>query len=430
MRAKKKKSKIVDDIKEKKEGISMKQERLKKYAELIAKMGANVQKGQDVIIRAEIDQGPFVRMVTKECYKLGARKVIVEWHDDQLDKLHVRYQSVSSLAHLEKWELEKWAWQANTLPALIYIESSDPDGMKGMNQEKHGKALQKKFPLIKPYRDQMENEYQWTIVAAPSSKWAKKVFPNETKARAMEKLWEAILYTARVDDDPILAWQKHNENLQKHCDYLNSLGLVSLHYKSSNGTDFTVGMIDNALFMGGGETTATSKIYFNPNMPTEECFITPKKGVAEGIVYATKPLSYRGELIENFSIRFHEGKAVEVHAEKGEELLKQMIAMDENAAYLGECALVPFDSPISNSNILFFNTLFDENASCHLALGRGFSNCIRDYNQYSKEDFDKMGVNDSMIHVDFMIGNADLEITGTTKDGKEIAIFHQGNWAF
>ena len=182
--------------------------------------------------------------------------------------------------------------------------------------------------------------------------------------------------------------------------------------------------------MGGGETTATSKIYFNPNMPTEECFITPKKGVAEGIVYATKPLSYRGELIENFSIRFHEGKAIEVHAEKGEELLKQMIAMDENAAYLGECALVPFDSPISNSNILFFNTLFDENASCHLALGRGFSNCIRDYNQYSKEDFDKMGVNDSMIHVDFMIGNADLEITGTTKDGKEIAIFHQGNWAF
>lgn len=276
----------------------------------------------------------------------------------------------------------------------------------------------------------MENEYQWTIVAAPSSKWAKKVFPGETKAKAMEKLWEAILYTARVDDDPILAWQKHNENLQKHCDYLNSLGLVSLHYKSSNGTDFTVGMIDNALFMGGGETTATSKIYFNPNMPTEECFITPKKSVAEGIVYATKPLSYRGELIENFSIRFHEGKAIEVHAEKGEELLKQMIAMDENAAYLGECALVPFDSPISNSNILFFNTLFDENASCHLALGRGFSNCIRDYNQYSKEDFDKMGVNDSMIHVDFMIGNADLEITGTTKDGKEIAIFHQGNWAF
>lgn len=408
----------------------MKQERLKKYAELIAKMGANVQKGQDVIIRAEIDQGPFVRMVTKECYKLGARKVYVEWHDDLMDIVHVRYQTISTLAHLEEWEREKWAWQANTLPALIYIESSDPDGMKGMNQEKQGKALQKKFPLIKPYRDQMENKYQWTIVAAPSAKWAKKVFPHETKAKAMEKLWEVILYTARVDDHPVEAWKKHNENLQRHCDYLNSLGLVSLHYKSSNGTDFTVGMIDNALFMGGGETTAISKIYFNPNMPTEECFISPKKGVAEGIVYATKPLSYRGELIEDFSIRFHEGKAVEVHARKGEELLKQMITMDENAAYLGECALVPFDSPISNSNILFFNTLFDENASCHLALGRGFSNCIRDYHQYTKEDFDKMGINDSMIHVDFMIGNADLEITGTTKDGQEIAIFRQGNWAF
>lgn len=408
----------------------MKKKILKEYARLIAKMGVNVQKNQDVIIRAEIDQGEFVRMVVLECYKLGARKVYVEWHDDATMKIDVNYQTINTLSHLEKWELEKWEWQANTLPAIIYIESSDPDGMKGMKQDKHSKALQKRYPLIKPYRDRMENEYQWTIVAAPSVAWAQKVFPHETKKKAMEKLWEAILYTARVQNDPILEWQKHNEDLQNRCDYLNSLGLSYLKYHSSNGTDFKVGMIDDAFFMGGGEWTAHSHIYFNPNMPTEECFITPKRGVAEGIVYATKPLSYRGELIENFSIRFHEGKVVEVHAEKGEELLKQMVSMDEGASYLGECALVPFDSPISNTNLLFYNTLFDENASCHLALGRGFSNCIRDYNKYSKEELDNLGVNDSMIHVDFMIGSCDLEITGVTKDGKEIPIFVMGNWAF
>lgn len=408
----------------------MKKSILKDYAKLIAEVGVNVQKGQDVIIRAEIDQGAFVRMVVKACYQAGAKKVYVEWHDDEIAKIDVKHQTVKSLSHLEKWQLEKWEWQASTLPAIIYIESSDPDGMKGMNQEKNAKAIQKRYPIIKPYRDRMENEYQWTIVAAPSTAWAKKVFPHETSARAKEKLWEAILYTARVQNDPILEWKKHNENLQSRCDYLNSLGLVKLKYRSQNGTDFEVGMMGNAIFMGGGETTAHSNIYFNPNMPTEECFITPKKGVAEGIVYSTKPLSYRGELIEGFSLRFHEGRVVEVHAQKGEELLKQMVSMDEGASYLGECALVPFDSPISNSNLLFYNTLFDENASCHLALGRGFSNCIRNYDEYTKEQLDEMGVNDSMIHVDFMIGSSDLEIIGVTKDNKEIPIFINGNWAF
>ncbi len=413
-----------------KEGIKMKKSVLKKYAQLIARVGANVQKGQQVIIRAENDQGEFVRLVATECYKAGASKVIVEYSDEELQKISVKYQKIDTLASLEKWELEKWEWQATTLPALIYIESTDPDGMKGMNQEKLAKATQKRYPLIKPFRQRMENEYQWTIVAVPSAAWAKKVFPNETKIKAIQKLWDAILYTARVDEDPILAWKKHNEDLQSRCDYLNQLGLVSLHYKSGNGTDLTVGMMKEAQFLGGGEYTAHSGIYFNPNMPTEECFITPKRGVAEGVVHASKPLSYKGELIENFWIRFHEGKAVEAHAEKGEALLQQMIQMDEGAAYLGECALVPYDSPISNTGLLFYNTLFDENAACHLALGMGFSNCIRNYASYKKEELDALGVNDSMIHVDFMIGTKDLEIKGYTEDGREVLLFQNGNWAF
>lgn len=408
----------------------MKKTVLKKYARLIARVGANVQKGQDVIILAEVDQTEFVHLVVKECYLAGARKVNVQWNDDELYKLDVKHQTVKTLGSLEKWELEKLEWRASTLPVMIYIESADPDSLNGINQEKRAKAMQLKFPLIKPYRDRMENEYQWTIVAVPSYAWAKKVFPNDSKSVAYKKLWDAILYTARVDDDPIEAWRKHNEEMQSKCDYLNSLGLKELHYRSSNGTDFKVGLLKEALFLGGGEYTATSKIYFNPNMPTEECFVTPKKGEAEGIVYSTKPLSYNGQLIEDFSIRFENGKAVEVHAKKGEELLKTMISMDENAGYLGEVALVPYDSPISNSNILFYNTLFDENASCHLALGRGFSNCIKDYQKYTKEDFDNMGVNDSMIHVDFMIGAPDLEIKGILEDGKEVLIFKDGNWAF
>lgn len=214
----------------------------------------------------------------------------------------------------------------------------------------------------------------------------KKVFPGERVGKAVEKLWDAILYTSRADgEDPVKAWEDHNADLKARYDYLNSLGIESLHYTASNGTNFTVGLISDGLFLGGSEDTLGG-VEFNPNIPSEEVFTSPMKGKADGIVYATRPLSYRGEIIDNFSVRFENGKAVEVHAEKGEELLKQMISMDENAAYLGECALVPYDSPIRNSEITFFNTLFDENACCHLALGRGFENCLKDYDKYTHEE--------------------------------------------
>lgn len=408
----------------------MKKSVLKKYAELIAKTGINVQKGQDVVIRCDLDQPEFVKMVTEYCYKFGARKVTIEWSYQPLAKVHNKYCSVKTLATLEKWEEEKLRHNSLTLPALIWLDSEDPDGLKGMNEKKSAEAQRIRYPLIKPYRDAMENKYQWCIAAVPGKKWAKKVFPNLSVSQAMEKLWEAILYTSRVDENPIEAWKKHNEDLLNRCNYLNSLNLKSLTYKASNGTDFTVGLIEKALFIGGGEETLGNKVYFNPNIPSEECFTTPKRGDIEGIVYSSKPLSYKGQLIENFWIKFEHGKVVDVHAEKNEHVLREMVSMDEGATMLGEVALIPYDSPISNLNILFYNTLFDENASCHLALGMGFPNCIKDFEKYSLEEIRQMGVNDSMIHVDFMIGTKDLSIVGTTKEGKQVQIFKDGNWAF
>lgn len=408
----------------------MKKTILRKYAKLIARVGVKIRKGQDVVIQAELDQPEFVEMLTDECYKAGARKVTVEWSHQPLQKYHVRHRSLKTLSTLDDWEVAKLEHYADTLPCRIYLISEDPDGLCGINQEKNAKAMQARYKVIKPIRDKMENKYQWCIAAVPGVKWAKKVFPGERESRAVELLWEAILKTSRVDEDPEEAWRKHNEDLARRCEYLNSLGIESLEYKSSNGTDLKVGMIPDALFCGGGEYALGSGNYFNPNIPSEEVFTTPKRGEAEGIVYSTKPLSYRGELIEDFSIRFEGGRAVEVKAKRGEELLKQMISMDEGASYLGECALVPYDSPIRNSGILFYNTLFDENAACHLALGMGFSNCLKDYEKYTLDECREKGINDSQIHEDFMIGSEDLSITAHTRDGRDVPIFRDGNWAF
>ena len=407
----------------------MKKSILKKYARLVARTGVNVQKGQEVIITAELDQPEFVKYVVEECYKAGAKTVTVEWNYQPLTKTNVKYRSLATMSTIPEWQIAKIKHAIDVIPAQIHILSADPDGLKGIDQMKMAKAARKTFPIIKPLRDQMENKYQWTIVGVPSAAWAKKVFPDLPKKQAIEKLWQAILSTSRVSDDPVQAWKEHNADLLARCDYLNSLNLEYLSYKSKNGTDFKVWMLDKAQWLGGGNKSLQG-IYYNPNMPTEECFITPLKGKAEGIVYATKPLSYHGEMIEDFSITFKDGKVSEFHAKKGEELLKQMITMDEGASYLGECALVPFDSPIRNSGILFFNTLYDENAACHLALGMGFSDTIKDYAKYTKAEFDAMGVNDSMIHVDFMIGSEDLSVIGHTRDGKDVPIFKKGNWAF
>ena len=407
----------------------MKKTVLREYAKLIVRTGLNVQKGQDVLVVAELDQPEFVQMVVEEAYKAKARKVTVEWSYQPLQKVHVRYQSVKTMGTVPEWQKARQQHYCDTLPAQLDLTSEDPDGLKGLNMEKMVKARQMSWPVLKPYADAREGKQQWCIAAVPGKAWAKKVFPELRTSAAIEKLWEAILFTSRVDDDPIKAWENHNADLKARCEYLNNLGIESLHYTADNGTDFTVGMIPEGMFCAGAETTRQG-ISFNPNIPSEECFISPMKGKAEGIVYSTKPLSYQGQLIENFSIRFENGKAVEAKAEVGEELLKSMISMDEGAAYLGECALVPQRSPICQSGILFYNTLFDENAACHLALGEGFADTIRDHHNKTLEECRALGINDSMIHEDFMIGCDTLNIDATTRDGRVVPIFRGGNWAF
>ena len=390
----------------------MKKTVLRSYARLIAACGVNIQKGQEVFIQAELDQPEFVTMLVEECYKLKAKKVVVDWNHQPIEKLHVRYRTLTTMSTLDNYEEARWQHYVDTIPCRIYLMSEDPDGLKGVNQEKMAKAQQKKYPIIKGYRDQIENKYQWCIAAVPGEKWAKKLFPGLRASQAIEQLWEAILATSRVTED-----------------HLNSLHIKELHYKASNGTDFHVGMIPEARFCGGAEKSLQG-IVFNPNIPSEECFISPMRGKAEGIVYSSKPLSYQSQLIDRFWIRFHEGKAVEWHAEVNNDLLTKLIEMDEGSAYLGECALVPFDSPINQSGILFYNTLFDENACCHLALGMGFADTIDGFENRTLEECRKLGVNDSMIHEDFMIGTADLCIDATCEDGKTVPIFRSGTWAF
>lgn len=408
----------------------MRQSQLKKYAKLLVKTGINVKKGQTVFVQAGLDQPEFVALVVEECYKAGAKEVYVEWSYQPTEKLSALYMSQETLSELKPWAEAKWAYKAEKYACRLFIESEDPDGMKGVNAHKMSESRKAIFPKIKKYREALENRHQWCIAAVPGAAWAKKVFPELPEKRAIEKLWQVILYTARADGkNPIEAWKEHNEDLKKRCDYLNSLSLASLEYKSANGTDFKVWLNEDGIFTAGSEKTLGGRV-FNPNIPSEEVFTSPKAGKAEGIVYATKPLSYQGELIENFSVRFENGKAVEVKAEKGEEQLKKMIAMDDGACMLGECAIIPFDSPINNSGVLFYNTLFDENASCHLALGRGFNECLKGYENYTNEECKKRGINDSMIHVDFMIGSNDMNITGITKDGTRVEILKDGNWAF
>ena len=407
----------------------MKKTVLREYARLIVRCGVNVQKGQEVLVYADLDQPEFVQMVVDEAYKAKAREVTVYWNYQPLEKLHVRYQSVKTLGGVYEWQKARLQHYVDTVPCRIHLVSEDPDGLKGINMEKVAKANQLTYPIVKPYRDQREGKEQWCIAAVPGVAWAKKVFPGLPKGKAVEKLWEAILFTSRVNDDPIQAWQEHNADLARRCDYLNSLGIDKLHYTANNGTDLTVGMIPEAVFCGGGESTKGG-VFYNPNIPTEECFISPKRGEAEGIVYSTKPLSYNGQLIENFWMRFEGGKVVEAHAEKGDELLNTMLNMDEGARYLGECALVPQASPIAESGLLFYNTLFDENAACHLAVGMGFPDTIRDHHSKTLEECRELGVNDSMIHEDFMIGCDSMNIDALCRDGKTVRIFENGNWAF
>ncbi len=376
----------------------MKKEILEKYAELLVKTGIALKPGQPVVVTANVDIEDFVAMVVEECYRDGASRVVVNWTSEAINRISLKEGKKEELARVLPFEEAMEAWKSDELPALLWLDSDDPDGMNGIDASKAAFIRKEKNKVLYPYRERRENKYSWLIAGVASKAWAKKVFP-------------------------------HDKNLKKKCEYLNSLRLKKLHYTSSNGTDLTVGLIPGVIFEGGGEMTLTN-IYCQPNIPSEECFTSPMRGEAEGIVYSAKPLSYAGQLITDFWVKFEKGKAVDVGAKTGEEALRSILSLDEGSAYLGECALVPYDSPINNTGILFYNTLFDENAACHLALGRGFTNLYPDFEKYTEEELHSFGINKSSSHVDFMIGSKDLNIVGTTEDGREVAIFKDGNWAF
>lgn len=407
----------------------MKKTVMRSYAKLIVRVGANVQKGQEVRVFASLDQPEFIKMLAEECYKAGASRVTVDWNYPELTKLSARYMKLRDLSETREWEKARMQDMVDHLPVRIFIESEDPDGLRGINP-KYFKAFAARIKISKPYRDAIDNKHQWCIAAVPGEAWAKKVHPELSKRAAVEQLWKDILYTARADgEDPIADWEEHNRDLKVRSKYLNDLHLRELRYHSANGTDFKVGLIPTAEFHAGRDTTMQGVVY-DPNMPTEEVFTSPDRRTAEGIVYATKPLSYQGQLIENFSVRFEKGRAVEVKAEKGQDVLEQIISMDEGCHYLGECALVPKESPIHQSGLLFYNTLFDENAACHLALGFGFDECVKGFENMTKEELYEIGVNDAGNHTDFMIGSDDLSIDGVDEHGNVHPIFRNGTWAF
>ena len=407
----------------------MEEKLLNDYARLIARQGGHVVKGDEVWLYAGLDQPEFVTKVVEECYKAGAKSVFVEWEHDPTFKLDYKYASLATLSKVTPMTIAKLKYRLKKLPTMIYISSEDPDAFNGVNQEKMAKSRMRRYPKIKKYFDAMDGKYKWCIAGVPGKAWAKKVFPNLSEEDAVEALWAAILKTSRVDgNDPVKNWDDHNTFLHNQTKKLNELGLKKLIYKSSNGTDFQVELIEK-MNWGGGYDVAPNKGPFNPNIPSEEAFTTPMRGKAEGKLVATKPLSYNGELIDGFSISFKDGKVSEVKAKKNQSLLEKMVKMDEGAAMLGEVALVPFDSPINQTDILFYNTLYDENACCHVALGAGFPDLYPGGVDMSPEERLAVGINDSMNHVDFMIGTPDLSIVGIDKNGKEVQIFKDGTWA-
>ena len=404
---------------------------LEKYAKLAVKKGVNLQKNQVLLINTPVECVDFARAIAKVGYEEGAKDVIVHYGDQTIQRLKLEKASIDTLKDVPNWVAESYNSYAREGCCVISISASDPDGYKGIPMEKIS-AFQKSRQLaLKEYYDySMSNKIRWTVVSVPTEAWAMKVFKESNSKDAVDKLWEVIFDVVRLNnDDPIKAWDEHNKNIAKKLEFLNEYKFKKLHYKNSQGTNLTIELPEDHIWLGGAEK-CSSGIEFNANMPTEEVFTLPKRNGVNGTVTSSKPLSYSGNLINNFSLTFEDGKVVDYKAEEGYDTLKDLLESDEGARYLGEVALVPYDSPISNSNIIFYNTLFDENAACHLAFGRSYPICLVNGENLSTEELLNKGANDSIIHVDFMIGTKDLDIVGYTSENKEIKIFTNGNWAF
>lgn len=404
-------------------------EKLQQYAKLAVRIGVNVQKGQTLVLRCPAEFYEFARMLTKEGYEAGAKEVVVHFRDEQIRRLNYDYSPLSVFETIPEWQAESLNYYAREKACFISLIGGDPEIFKGVESAKlkaYSIASDKAFEPFQ--KSLMSSENPWNIIALPSEVWAKKVFPDLSTEEAMERLWEAIFTSVRIGDgDVVEKWKNHNKKLAEQCKKLNELQFAKLHYKNSLGTDFTVGLVKNHCWEGGSEVNPDN-IEFVANMPTEEVFTMPDHRIADGKVVSSLPLSYEGTLIKNFSLTFKNGRVEEFTAEEGYEALERLLNSDEGSRHLGEVALVPYDSPISNMKILFYNTLFDENASCHLALGRCYPNNIEGGTTMSEDELFEKGGNKSMNHVDFMIGTSDLSITGIKEDGTEIKVFENGNW--
>lgn len=403
---------------------------LEKYAELIIKVGLNIRENQTLSIKAPISAVDFVRKVAKKAYEVGAKHVYVDWHDEGLTRIKYDLAKQEAFHEYPNWIARGMEELAEGGAAFLSIVSSNPDLLKGVDPNRIAAANKAAGLALQKYRNYiMTDKVSWCVVAVPSKEWAQKVFPDVEPAQQEAKLWDAIFKATRANlDDPVQAWKEHNANLDTKVDYLNKKKFKKLHYKAP-GTDLTIELPEKHIWVGGGSVNAQGDA-FVANIPTEEVFTTPLKTGVNGFVTSTKPLNYGGNLIENFTLTFENGRIIDVKAEKGEDTLKRLVETDEGSHYLGEVALVPHNSPISESNIIFYNTLFDENASNHLAIGSAYAFCIENGKQMTEEELSTQGANSSIVHVDFMIGSSEMDIDGITQDGRVEALFRNGNWAF
>jgi aminopeptidase len=402
---------------------------IEKYAQLLVKTGVNIQKDQTLVINSPIECASFARNIALIAYKEGARDVVINWKDELFSKIRYLHAPEVIFEEFPEWQKEFYLSNARKGAAFISIAAADPELMIDVDPKRIAKANKASSIALKEYRERlMSNKNSWCVASIPTKSWAKKVFPELNENEAVEKLWEAIFMSVRVDTaNPVASWENHKMNLKRSTDFLNTNNFKFLHYKNSLGTDLEIELPENHIWLGGSEQTPDG-IEFIANMPTEEVFTLPKKAGVNGKVVSSKPFNYNGNIIDKFYLIVKNGKIIDFDAEKGLETLKSLIETDEGSQFFGEVALVPHNSPISQSNILFYNTLFDENASCHLAIGKAYP-CIKGADKMDEKALEEAGINDSLVHEDFMIGTADLEITGITWSGEEIPVFRKGNFA-
>lgn len=405
-------------------------EQLAVYANILLTKGLNLQKGQILVINAPVESSAFVTILTKEAYTCGASHVVCNWRCDDTTRLRYEYESQEQFETFPDWRREFSLSYYRQNAAFLSLISANPYLMSGIDTKKIFAWQKAQNEALKEYIDgMMASKTTWLVAAVPSKVWASILYPGLEDDAAYDALWNQILQSSRADGaDPLADWDAHLANLAARRQWMTEQHFTALHYTNSLGTDLTIRLPENHIWQGGAETSA-SGISFNANIPTEEIYTAPRADGVDGVVYSTKPLVYNGNVIDTFHLVFKDGKVVEAHAETGDDVLQKLVAIDEGASRLGEVALIPYHSPISLSNILFYETLFDENASCHLALGASYPTCLAGGAEMTKEETEQAGLNDSMIHVDFMVSSPDLSITGIKADGSKVPVFLHGDWA-